>query len=55
MNLLCLFEFGFGFDGTLKHTFRYGYVAKRDTMTQLNAAWKLEYYVLVASNTGESN
>ena len=44
-NLLCCFRFGF--DGTLKHAFKYEYVAKRDKMTPLNAVWKLETHVFL--------
>lgn len=45
MNLLC--PFGFGFDGTLKHAFKGAHVAKRDTMTPLNAVWELEYHTFL--------
>ena len=45
MNLLC--PFGIGFDGTLKHAFKGAHVAKRDTMTPLNAVWELEYHTFL--------
>ena len=45
MNLLC--PFGFGFDGTLKHAFKGAHVAKRDTVTPLNAVWELEYHTFL--------
>ena len=39
--------FGFGFDGTLKHAFKGAHVAKRDTVTPLNAVWELEYHTFL--------
>ena len=45
MNLLC--PFGFGFDGTLKYPFKGAHVAKRDTVTPLNAVWELEYHTFL--------
>ena len=45
VNLLC--PFGFGFDGTLKHAFKGAHVAKRDTVTPLNAVWELEYHTFL--------
>ena len=45
MNRLC--PFGFGFDGTLKHAFKGAHVAKKDTVTPLNAVWELEYHTFL--------
>ena len=45
MNLLC--PFGFELDGTLKYASKCTHVAKRDTMTPLNAVWELEYHTFL--------